>query len=264
MENLPETPGQTLLYKYRSLDTDEQIEFVRDILVNHRLYYAAIPSLNDPFECRAQVSFDAPREVKIQVAIDRIRKERPTISLAEARRLAPARCKEVERNGPRNVEALVFGEMGVVSLAGTLNSVPMWSHYAGGHTGLCIEFYAAKESQLDFFASAFPVNYQSDLPVLNFYTDHPLDKVRKYLLTKTIDWSYEKEQRILEENRYRRQYLDFDPMLVRKVFLGSRISDEHIQTVQSFIGEIPSNVRPILLRAQRSHSAYSLEFERIE
>jgi len=105
MENIPQKPGQTVLYKYRSLDTDLHIQFVRDILANHRLYHAAIPSLNDPFECRAQVSFDAPTEVKIQVAIDRIRKERPTISLAEARRLAPARYEEVERNGPRNVKA---------------------------------------------------------------------------------------------------------------------------------------------------------------
>lgn len=263
MENIPQELGQTVLYKYRSLDTEQHIQFVHDILVNHRLYCAAPNSFNDPFECRARVSFDAPTEVKIKVAIDRIRKERTTISLAEARRLAPARYEKVERNGQRNVEALVFGEIGVVSLAGTLNSLLMWSHYTGGHKGLCIEFSALNESHADFFGSALPVNYQRDLPVLNFYTDDPLVKMKKYLLTKALDWSYEKECRIFEKNRNRRQYLDFDPKLIRKVFLGSRISKKHIQSVQSFIDEIPSNVRPMLLQAQRAPLAYSLEFEPI-
>jgi len=139
----------------------------------------------------------------------------------------------------------------------------MWSHYADGHKGLCIEFSASNESYLDFFGRAHPVDYQSDLPVLNFYTDHPLDKVQKYLLTKAIDWSYEKEYRIIEKNRNRKQYHDFDPILIRRVFLGSCISEKHIQSVQSFVDEIPSNVRPMLLQAQRSPLAYSLEFEPI-
>lgn len=264
MENIPEEPGKTVLYKYRSLDTDQHIQFVRDILVNHRLYCAAPNSFNDPFEFRVQISFKAPTKVKIKAAIDRIRKELLTISLSEARKLASARYMELERYGPRNMETLVFGEMGVVSLAGTLNSLLMWSHYAGGHTGLCIEFCASKESHIDFYANAQPVKYQKDFPIIFFYVDEPLIKVQKYLLTKADDWSYERECRIIVHNRHTNQYYDFDPVLIRRIFLGSRISEKHIQTVRSFVNEIPSNIRPSLWHAKQSSSAYSLKFDPIE
>lgn len=266
MENLPETPGQTLLYKYRSLDTDEQIEFVRDLLVKHRLYCAGPRSFNDPFECRAQISFDAPMEVKIQSGkvVEPICKEQPGICLPEAEKLVPARCAEFERNGPQNVEKKVFDELGIVSMAGTLNSPLMWSHYAAGHTGLCIEFCAHKQSQLDFFGSALPVRYQKDLPIIDFYRDKWPVIVEKYLLTKAVDWSYEKEWRIMQWHRNTNQYYDFNPALIRKVLLGLRISQEHSRSVRSFVDEIPRDVRPVLCGTKRSDSAYTLEFEQIQ
>jgi len=264
MEDLPEILGKTLLYKYRSLDTVEQIGFVRDLLVKHRLYCAGPGSFKDPFECRAQISFDAPMEIKIQKAAERICKERPGICLPDAEKLAPARCAELECNGPENVEKMVFDKFGIVSMAGTLNSPLMWSHYAAGHTGLCIEFYGAKEPQLDFFGDAQPVKYQKDFPIIDFYRDDPLVMAEKYLLTKAEDWSYEKEWRIMQQDRNTNQYYDFDPALMRRVFLGLGISEEHFRSVRSFVDEIPRDVRPMLWSAKRSDSAYNLKFEQIQ
>jgi hypothetical protein len=264
MENIPQIPGQTLLYKYRSLDTQQQMEFVRDILVNHRLYCATAASLNDPFECRVQVSFAAPSEVKIQKAVARILEERPGISLAEAHRMAPARCTELERNGPKNLESLILGELGIVSLAGTLDSLLMWSHYGGGHAGLCIEFCASTASHADFFGRAHLVTYQEDLPVVHVYTDHPLTKVKKYLLTKAVDWSYERESRIIVQNRKATQYYDFDPVLIRRVLLGSRMSTDRVESIRSFVNEIRGRVRPTLWRGAQSRSVYGLDFRQIE
>ena len=210
------------------------------------------------------MSFAAPLEVKTQKAVERILMERPGIRLAEAQRMAPARCVELERNGPRNLETLIFGELGIISLAGTLDSLLMWSHYAGGHTGLCIEFSASATSHVDFFGRPHAVKYQRDLPVLHAYTDEPVIKVQKYLLTKAVDWSYEKESRIIVPNRKTNQYFDFDPALIRRVFLGSRTSDEHFESIRSFMNEIPGRSRPTLWRAAKSPSAYGLDFTRIQ
>jgi hypothetical protein len=76
---VPVIPGDTLLYKFRPLDTDKHVEFVEDIFLNHRLYAAAPWSFNDPFDCYGRYSFDATESEKISRAVARIKKENPLI-----------------------------------------------------------------------------------------------------------------------------------------------------------------------------------------
>ena len=41
MDSITVIPGDTLLYKFRRLDTDKYVEFAADILLNHHLFAAA-------------------------------------------------------------------------------------------------------------------------------------------------------------------------------------------------------------------------------
>jgi hypothetical protein len=179
MDSIAVIPGYTLLYKFRSLDTDQQVEFAADILLNHRLFAAAPRSFNDPFDCDAPYCFDATEAEKIDRAIARIKKEDPSVGDDFARRLAPARYIAADTNGLAQIRSLVETKLGVVSLAATIDSPLLWAHYASGHTGISIEFRASDLQQLEFFGSAFPVVYQVERPVVNFYRDELTEKVRK-------------------------------------------------------------------------------------
>ena len=123
-------------------------------------------SFKDPFEFRAKISLDAPEQIKTKMAIEKICQKHPNVTQEEARKLAPAFLAECERNGPDRVKQNVLKNYGIVSLAGTLQNILMWSHYADGHNGVCIEFCYANNTHLDFFARALLVDYYDKLPTL--------------------------------------------------------------------------------------------------
>jgi len=68
----------------------------------------------------------------------------------------------------------------------------MWSHYSDKHRGICLEFDAAQA----LIGGAFQVRYSDALPVLDVLSLSP-EVVFQIFVTKSPDWRYENEYRIL-------------------------------------------------------------------
>jgi hypothetical protein len=263
MDSIPAIPGDTLLYKFRSLATNQHVEFVADILLNHRLFAADPRSFNDPFDCVAHYSFDATETERIDRAVAWLRKKNPSIGDDEARRHAPVLCREVEANGPARFRSHVEEDLGVVSLAATVDNLLLWAHYASSHTGIAIEFHASDLTHGKFFGDALPVAYQVDLPVVDVYRDEPTDQVRKILLTKSEDWAYEREWRITVTNRSAQTYVCFDPRLVHAVYLGCKIADDKRDIVRQWLSDRSCSPAPKILQARQSDTQYGLVFDEL-
>jgi hypothetical protein len=104
----------------------------------------------------------------------------------------------------RNWEALCqsFVESyGILCLSESPDNALMWSHYASDHTGLVFEFDVTHWFFDQSYSSSMPtrhlkqVIYQTHLSLL----PHPLpyaENLYAFWLTKTTDWSYEREWRI--------------------------------------------------------------------
>lgn len=73
----------------------------------------------------------------------------------------------------------------------------MWAHYADSHTGFCIEYDVDEaNSELEY------VNYASQLPApsISELLFCPDESFLRILTTKSIEWSYEKEVRLVHLN----------------------------------------------------------------
>ena len=68
----------------------------------------------------------------------------------------------------------------------------MWSHYSDRHRGVCLEFDAGQA----LIGGAFQVGYSDALPVLDILAFSPEDVFQTFV-TKSPDWGYENEYRIL-------------------------------------------------------------------
>jgi len=89
----------------------------------------------------------------------------------------------------------VTESIGIFCLSACKDNLLMWSHYADGHRGICLEF-STSQDQL-FGCRLDPVVYKELHPEL-FVTDNVnLEWTRRYLTTKARDWSYEREWRII-------------------------------------------------------------------
>lgn len=168
-----------LAYKFRS---PNQIEFTLDILFNNRLYCADWSTLNDPMEGIFAYSYKAKNEKDYTSQIDEIQIEKKKIRIC--------------------------------SLSSTFDCHLLWAHYAAGFSGMAIEIEFPDVSDLN------QVKYEGVFAHLDIADeDLPSSTARKVLLSKYIEWAYEKEVRILHDSQW---YLLPSP--VRRIIVGHRMN----------------------------------------
>ena len=110
---------------------------------------------------------------------------------------------------------------GILSLSKRKDNLPLWAHYAGKHTGYCLEFRNDRE-----FATGYEVLYREKIPLR---LSNEIDtRQADFLFTKRTDWAYEEEVRILVKPPGPQQ---FSPELLESVMLGKDVAAENREIV---------------------------------
>lgn len=92
-------------------------------------------------------------------------------------------------------------ELGVFSLTRSWDNTLMWSHYTNSHKGFCIGFNRNSplfKKEIKVNGSQFslkPVEYSENRIKIPIERGMKIDP--NFLLTKSIDWKYEKEERLI-------------------------------------------------------------------
>tara|TARA_R110001583_G_scaffold80042_1_gene215441 strand:+ start:6792 stop:7625 length:834 start_codon:yes stop_codon:yes gene_type:complete len=236
------------LYKFLSPERSTYFE-------NELLRYSPPGDLNDPYECLpilpSHVGKELLERVKSEFSILSTHKSEATKS--ERRWLEDKYKKAMQRDIsiPKTIEEvrnlyyeLIIGQMnekiGILSLSRRWDISLMWSHYTASHSGFCIGF----DDSHDFFqfgeivngekVAVSPVKYspkRSTVPAHELTTK----QVKKILLTKAEEWSYEKEERSLRLLKSADQKVDGSPFnislfrvphsSVTEVVIGIKASD---------------------------------------
>lgn len=164
---------------------------------------------NDPFDCHPHFDLEHIEKIpKLKPELFKAAGDRR--GLNPAQRLARkgeflARLRESIHNGSFRKSQIEC--IGVVSLSRNGKNVLMWSHYADLHRGFMLEFrIPVLGTASDSIAAMnrllpFPVKYQSARPSIKIGHELPDDLVEKILLTKSDDWAYEQEERVVYQGR---------------------------------------------------------------
>ena len=211
------------LYKYKPLpeelstEPDQELNYVLEILRDHKLYLPLRDELNDPMESSA-VQFD--------LAV-------PGYSMEHANGVFPPLLKDQ------------LDSFRILSLTDSPYITPMWANYANNSHGICIVFWT-----YGVLSDVQPVVYTSH-PFSISEIEFPPDRhkffheaVRNSLLFKEKSWDYEEEWRLITPSTQR--YLDVSDNVITGVILGSNISnpisdllikacnEEHIPVYRAF------------------------------
>jgi len=154
-----------LLYKFRELS---KFDRVFDIIENKKLYCSAYNDLNDPFEGEYNYYYgDSTCGVIV--------------------------CGEAECGSDGNhYNTLANCNFGICSLSTENNDVRMWSFYADGHKGICIEIEWDENQIYDLY----PVKYDLD-PKKVTHENFSGKTIKRILSRKSSHWEYESESRII-------------------------------------------------------------------
>jgi hypothetical protein len=197
------------LYKYRC-PTKASFNMVKGRCV----WLASPGTFNDPFD--SAVTFDPNR------IIEDIRADGVSPSLRRRSILVKLIQGEYPGIPPAMREALVKSatewyatpfrwvvgrasrrlrsDLKVCCFSETMASLPMWAHYAGCHTGFCIRWDVSEwSSQPEILEKLFPVLYDEHPFQMPSLAVNPAYRGAELLLAlrKAIDWSYEKEWRLV-------------------------------------------------------------------
>ena len=245
------------LYKFRSLTSEQDVEFTKDIVVGSRLYFADAASFNDPFDTVPNVTLTGSsvalrRAYKrtIGVAMDGAPRAEKRRALAAFQKIPLATIQEELRRSA-NRRSLKFG---LCSLCERWDHVLMWSHYAANHTGVCLGFSTTPGG---YFTYAQAVNYAPERPSVDWTSPDKDQALFRALLTKAEFWSYEREWRVFELEKGTGAFA-FPPAKLELVIFGAKIAPERKRLVQSWLGARGTTVRTV--QAVVSDTRFELDF----
>ena len=240
------------------------VDFLRQIFVDQKLYFARVSDFNDPFDCRFTRSIDGGAVERKAYAKRVIEQNCSHLKRPQRRKEVADFLKNLSARDSEVLEALEadwvarLEKIGICSFSKVNNEILMWSHYADSHEGICLEFLDDPDDQ--FFGLAFPVVYSHDYPVINLLRDSETQRFEKALLTKSDRWSYEREYRsinnLMELNSKGNVPREFPKGKMTGVIFGCKATSETVSLVRSLCeeGELDIN----FYKAEMDNLSYSL------
>lgn len=264
------------LYRYFLLpekNDRDKLERIRRIIVEKKLYSPSPSEFNDPFDCKTNILTSPEPGDELDNFIDVI------INIFYSDRIKSGTEDEIQRiKDPKmhlekleNIKTKLQDELdehGLLCLAERNDNLLMWSHYAGGHSGICLEF----NTENIFFGGLGKVSYEKHLPKVDMT---PLllslhsadgdnkeelvnDAANKIFLTKATCWEYEKEWRLPIENGSNQEH-EYPLNALEAIFLGLQISPSNKQFILKCVASLPNP--PKVYQAKKKKREYALEFE---
>jgi Protein of unknown function (DUF2971) len=224
------------LYHYQRFKT----EWLERIVHDSKVHCAGPRDFNDPWDCRPcygqSILDDSEKYIEHVAFFDRVDRKHGPAKTEEQR----AQQLEKLSTDPSFLKSLLRDMMGidrpiherfrVLCLSAKPDSVVMWSHYADKHRGICLEFSTDNEE----FSGAYKVEYCQKYPSYNL-TDQSLEHNLLPLVTKSAEWSYECEYRVIAEEHTMAAsteslhthggFLSVPPDSLKSVILGCEIDD---------------------------------------
>ncbi|WP_339064894.1 DUF2971 domain-containing protein [Teredinibacter turnerae] len=260
------------IYCYKYLPFDEGS---RKVITEGTIKYTCPLDFNDPFDCWPCYSQEALRELgqtkkKLIAQFGKSNGWSPAKRIREKRKLE---AKVRQYIGTEKHQSDMLSQIGVVCLSRDPRNILMWSHYAKFHTGFVVEFkipvfgYEEEAQKLGENLIPFPITYSKKRPVIKYGKENDEDLIDKSILTKYIDWSYEKEQRVIEHLRGPGIHCYQRESRLNSVISGMNISMENLKTLKNDVESIrktPSLEHVKLYQAEPSVIEYGVDIPGLE
>lgn len=199
-----------MIYKYLAMD---RVEFLTDGF----LRFTQPADLNDPYECLGAFPEMSSKEqlkslkksvLEAKYSTDTDTPEERANKEVEIYR-AFSRLDVLHKNDPQFLRTFVMDlstrainqGLGILSLSRRWNSALMWSHYTATYKGFCVgfdrqhTFFKGRKTEIGMMNKLAPVIYSPDRVILQEKKENY--KGFEIFLTKSPDWIYEAEERLL-------------------------------------------------------------------
>lgn len=242
-----------ILYKYRDFSKES-----KRILKKQELYFSSPLKFNDPFDSCVPLTLANLDEIvsrtlkqENNLASDSLKED-----LLQGNKLAWDECRrKIETLNHKEHQQCLEKKFGICSLTENFSNLLMWPHYADSHRGFCIGLdiqsiikkvypkIRRNGGNLDV-VWCFKVQYNASYPLLEYRIVNPEIDMRdaeekvleafQPLLNKSIEWSYEREWRLVsyDANNFAITFLPED---LKVIYLGCAISEVNHKYIKGLV-----------------------------
>ena len=251
--------------------TDWEDERLKRIFTQSELYFASPMKLNDPFDCKTLFTFEGSDKVDFwKFFYGMVRHKFPNYSEKETKKEVDSLIQQKLHNDPQKRKAQIEtwlkillsenAKLGMLCLTRKRDDILMWSHYADGHTGFCLEFDKECLKSWNFCA---PVRYRKSYPTFKESVNYPHELYRLFLLRKSDCWEYEKEWRVIVNcGNPKNRYLRFPDHLLTGVILGCQMPKKNKDMICRWVES--RKIPPKLYQSNKKENEYGLMIEEIK
>lgn len=244
------------LYKYEPFN-----ERSLENLKAQSIYFNSPAHFNDPYDCAMQPIIPAPTNEEVEEIRSyylslsdmplRGRNEFVEKPVAELREILSNIAKTTLQE---NIKT--FSERGVCCFSEKNDNLLMWSHYGGKYKGFCLEFDTSKAKPLRWRK----VDYSAHMPLIRLkelLLEQNEEAVLALMSTKSDDWRYEQEWRLLHQTAGTLYCYPAD--WLTGIYFGPEISREALEIICLVIQGQNKDVK--FWRGVRSKTEFKVEFE---
>lgn len=233
-----------VLYKYRAWD----INTIK-IIANSELYYASPLKFNDPFDFRITPRTNCTDDEWRTWLTERVGAQEADNLVRQRNHQSPDFHRKIRDDMVRRQ-----GDSGVLCLSRKRDDILMWSHYADSHKGVCLEF------QWDVISEPIEeVNYSQEMPIIRVCDPDYSDRVKEFIITKSVQWIYEEEVRVIKPNQIGLHR--FPPRWLSGVIMGCCMPDPERLLLQRLRASMAPHVQ--LWEAQMKENEFALDVVRV-
>lgn len=244
----------SFFYRYYPINDENKI-FIEKIFTHNELYFPSPKKFNDPFDSRNPVSYEGTVAEWEKYIGDRIDKYFPNLT-KEQKKIKINELAQKASNSSifDSFPDSYIDEMGVFCMSEKNDNILMWSHYTDGHKGICLEFKSIANKP--FFVIAQKMKYESKYSKPNMLRSSPEETMQAILLTKSKDWKYEKEWRIINHDNGPGVY-NFPAELLTSVILGCSIPEENKSLIIDL--SLSRSPKPRIYQAKKKKDGFGLD-----
>jgi hypothetical protein len=223
------------VYKYRSVEHLEWLKWLKEILLDNKLYFPTSSQLKvkDPAEARPPLT-PASREALIVMLTQRNAAARPFLTNQGLDSLKKQIDFDLRPFGTSGLLSMMKDNLypllerfRIYSLSKRCDNLHLWKEYAGNHAGYCLEFRNEEP-----FPRSFEVRY-GDIAL--DITDP--EQIQPYFLFyKTNSWRKEEEVRMIAQQNSDATVI-FEPRLLTRLILGRKIAPTDAATIRAWAGD---------------------------
>lgn len=221
-------PDIVRLYKYRPFN-----EHSLSIIKTRKVWFANPESFNDPFDCKIPLDHmltpDKAMAYGRKIGIPEEKLSLVLTSTGEVQEGFKQKWKEILLKTDEELK-----DVGVFTLSELDNNILLWAHYADCHRGFCIEFERNSNNELGNYERTRPVLYRSDYPIIDPTKGEEAFDLK--LFTKALDWAYEKEWRLVNDEGDTEESLTNVSMTA--IIFGLRMPESHKEIIRKLSSDI--------------------------